>query len=133
MPNTTSTYFSPTCYFCGKNNKRRHSRRGHTWTCDHCHEVNPGPMMMKKLLGKLAEGPTADGMRRGAAKAAPRVAVTKIKTAVLAVTKAKAKTSKPSSSPNPEPASTRPAPAAAAPSAPAKPTAKRGLGDWIFG
>lgn len=82
--------------------------------------------MVKKLVGKLTEQPAADGMRTNG-HAAPKVAVTKIKTAaIVAPTKAATKP-KANPPPQPEPAATKPAPV----TKPAAAEKKRGLFDGL--
>ena len=52
-------YFAPRCLFCNKNNRRRHTRRGRTWTCKFCGETNPGPGMLRAIVGRFTTPPAA--------------------------------------------------------------------------
>jgi hypothetical protein len=76
-------YHAPRCLFCDKNNKRRHARRGRTWICEFCGEANPGPGMLKAIVGRFITPPatTKAGARgNGAAEPQPaKVTATKIK------------------------------------------------------
>lgn len=77
-------YFSPRCLFCDKNNGRRHTRRGRTWQCKHCGEMNPGPGMLKAIVGRFTTPPAdakhLNGAAQPAAAAPPaRAAATTIK------------------------------------------------------
>jgi hypothetical protein len=133
-----STYFSPQCLFCGKNNRRRHSRLARTWTCDHCGELNPGPAMFRTLIKGMGERtepakkarkteppPAAAESGNGNSHAAPKVAKTTIRAAAAqapAAPKPKAKT-----------APAKPKPAAAAASE-AKKEPRRGfLEGFVYG
>lgn len=81
MAKQNSTYFSPTCFFCGKNNKRRHSRVGRTWACGHCGEINPGPGMVRSMMAKLGSNGHAESREPAAATvpAAPAAAARTVK------------------------------------------------------
>jgi hypothetical protein len=46
-------YFSPRCLFCNKNNGRRNSKKGRYWKCRHCGETNPGPGMLRAIVGRF--------------------------------------------------------------------------------
>lgn len=116
-----STYFAPRCLFCDHNNKRRHTRRGATWTCGSCGQLNPGPGMLKAIVGRFATPPADAKHTNGAPPpaATPKVAATTIK----GVAKA------PAAKPSPKPAvggavESKAQPTPSVPSTP--PPAKRG-------
>lgn len=118
-------YFAPRCLFCDKNNGRRHTRRGRTWQCKHCGEMNPGPGMLKAIVGRFTT-PPADGKHtNGAAHLAP---------AKAAATTIKGVAKVPAAKPPTKPAVTSAAaskaqPKPSAPSTP--PPAKRGVLEGI--
>jgi hypothetical protein len=119
-------YFSPRCLFCDKNNSRRHTRRGQTWKCKHCGEMNPGPGMLKAIVGRFTAPPagaTPGVHANGATQPTPKVAGTKIKGAESAT--------KPAAKPPAAPAVTKPA--AKAPPIPPAAVGKTERKDWIFG
>lgn len=123
-------YFSPRCLFCDKNNSRRHTRRGQTWKCKHCGEMNPGPGMLKAIVGRFTAPPAGatPGVHANGASSdqpTPKVAGTKIKGTEVATA------AKPAAKPPAAPAVTKPA--AKAPPTPPAPAGKTERKDWIFG
>jgi hypothetical protein len=118
-------YFSPRCLFCNKNNGRRNSKKGRYWKCRHCGEINPGPGMLKAMVGRFTQPPASAAHTNGhvaepitpavnvAAATAPAAVVTKIKAAPAAAPRAVP------AKPTPKAAvpKTKPTPAAAAPPA----------------
>lgn len=53
-------YHSPRCLFCGKNNRRRQSRKGNFWKCRHCQQMNPGPTMVTAMVQHFTSAPAGN-------------------------------------------------------------------------
>jgi len=107
-PEPTHFVFTPQCLFCGKNSRPRNSRKGRYWRCRKCGEMNPGPGMIKAMVGRFTN-PPANGKHAKAAPAAQPVAAT-VAVATTIKGAPAAPTTKPVSPSKPAAAKTRPSP-----------------------
>jgi hypothetical protein len=132
LPDSDPTHFNfaPRCLFCNKNSRRRNTRKGRYWRCRSCGELNPGPGMVKAIMGRFTTPPgqAIHAVAGSQPAEATRAAVTKIKGAEApAAAPAAAVAAKVPASKAPR----KPAAAEVKPAAPAQPPPKRGVLEGI--